>query len=365
MTNILERMTAGHNKKHDLLWQVNLIRFLLPLTLFFVVVMFEFQEDKHWQNPGTVEFSLISEIVFFGVLGPTAVFFVITYIMILMKQLVAAREETEAANRSLEKTVAERTATLAERNAELAQANRDLQELDEMKSDFVSLVSHELRAPLTTLNGGLEMALQEGDQLPPKTRHILDVMAEESRRLTQFVQTILDVSQLDAGHITLNLGPLAVRPLLERAAASVLIEDKRAVKWQIQPDLPPLWADEIYFEEIVRNLLTNADKYSPPDAPIEIAAYTADHCLKVAVTDYGPGIPENKKKSIFARFERIERGDKVTYRGWGLGLYFADALTHAQGGCLTLESPVRHHAQRPGSRFIITLPLTEEVPEDG
>ena len=364
MANILRRTMREHSKEIDLLRQVNLIRILLPLTLFSVVVIFEFQEDKHWQNPGTIEFSLVSEIVFFGILGPTAVFFVLTYIMTLIRQLVVAREATEAANRSLEKTVAERTAALAERNAELAQANQDLQKLDEMKSDFVSLVSHELRAPLTTLNGGLEMALQEGD-LPPKTRHILDVMAEESRRLTQFVQTILDVSQLDAGHIILNLGPIAVRPLLERAAASVLIEDKRTVKWQIQPDLPPLWADEIYFEEIVRNLLTNADKYSPPDAPIEIAAYIANHCLEVAVTDYGTGIPEDKKKRIFARFERIERGDKVAHRGWGLGLYFASALAQAQGGRLTLKSPVRQHAQYPGSCFIITLPLTEDVPEDG
>lgn len=350
-------------KREHSVRQVDLIRFLLPLLLFAIVAIFEIQE--HWLETGAFEFTLVSEIVFFGVIGPTAVFFALTYIKFLLIEMITAREETEAINRSLEQTVAERTADLAERNAELAQANAELQKLDGMKSDFVSLVSHELRAPLTTLNGGLEMALQYGDQLPEKTRHILDIMAVESERLTRFVQTILDVSQLEAGQLVLNPGPVAVRPLLERAATAVLGRDKRAIRWQIQPDLVPLWADEIYFEEIVRNLLTNADKYSDPEQPIAIAAFTEDNYLKVTVTDYGPGIPDAQKKAVFSRFERLERGDKVSYRGWGLGLYFAKALTKAQGGHLTLESPIHPDARCPGSRFTITLPLAEDVPEDG
>ncbi|MCP4426397.1 MAG: hypothetical protein GY803_18040 [Chloroflexi bacterium] len=359
MTGLLNFKTAGERS----LRQVDLIRVFLPLLLFSIVVIFEIQE--HWLETGEFEFQLVSEIIFFGIIGPTAVFFALTYIKSLLQEVIKARRETEVINRSLEQTVAERTAALAERNEELAQANVKLQKLDEMKSDFVSLVSHELRAPLTTLNGGLEMALQNGDQLPEKTRHVLDVMAVESERLTQFVQRILDVSQLEAGQLSLNLGPIAVRPLLERAAATVLPEDRRTIQWRIPSDLPPLWADEIYFEEIVRNLLINADRYSPPDASVDIAADVRDHFLQVAVTDHGPGIPDKRKKSIFNRFERLERGDKVTHRGWGLGLYFAKALTEAQGGSLTLDSPVHHHASRPGSRFTITLPLTEEVPEDG
>ncbi len=359
MTSIIQFDREGERG----LRQVEMIRVFLPLLLFSIVAVFETQE--HWLSTGVFEFQLVSEIVFFGVIGPTAVFLALTYMKSLLQEVIKAREETETINRSLEQTVAERTAALAERNQELAEANTELQKLDEMKSDFVSLVSHELRAPLTTLNGGLEMALQSGDQLPEKTRHVLDVMAEESERLTQFVQTILDVSQLEVGQLSLNLGPIAVRPLLERAATTVLGKDRRTIHWQIQPDLVPLWADEIYFEEIVRNLLTNADKYSDPDQPITIAAYTKDDCLKVTVTDYGPGIPDAQKKSVFSRFERLERGDKVAHRGWGLGLYFANALTEAQGGCLSLESPVCDDAQHPGSRFTITLPLTEDAPDDG
>ena len=358
MASISKMDSTRRDQKHSLVWRVNLIRFLLPLALFSFVVLFEVQEH------GGYEFELIPEIVFFGILGPLAIFLTLTYIMSLMQQLIAAREETEVTNRSLEKTVAERTAALGERNDELAAANKELQQLDQMKSDFVALVSHELKAPLTTLNGGLEMALLSGD-LPEKTRRILGVMARETQRLTHFVQTILDFSQLEAGKLVLNPGPIAVRPLLERAAAAILPENGRPLHWQIEPDLPPLWADEIYFEEIVRNLLTNADKYTPATAPVDIAIYVDDHCLKVSITDYGPGIPADQQAQLFDQFYRQERGDKVSSRGWGLGLHFAKALTEAQGGCLTLTSPVHHDLTSPGSRFTITLPLTKEVPEDG
>ena len=358
MASISKMDSTRQDQKTSLIRQVNLIRFLLPLALFSLVVLFETQEH------GGYEFELIPEIVFFGIVGPFAVFLTLTYIMSLMQQVIAAREETEVINRSLEITVAERTAALGERNDELAAANKELQQLDQMKSDFVALVSHELKAPLTTLNGGLEMALLSGD-LPEKTRRILGVMARETQRLTHFVQTILDFSQLEAGKLVLNPGPIAVRPLLERAAAAILPENGRPLHWQIEPDLPPLWADEIYFEEIVRNLLTNADKYTPATAPVDIAIYVQDHCLKVSITDYGPGIPADQQAQLFDQFYRQERGDRVSSRGWGLGLHFAKALTEAQGGCLTLTSPAHPDPAVPGARFTITLPLTEEVPEDG
>ena len=106
--------------------------------------------------------------------------------------------------KELEAKVADRTVTLQERNVELAQANHELEQLDEMKSEFVSLVSHELRAPLTTLNGGLEMAMQNADTLPEQARRILETMMYETTRLTSLVQTILDVTRLEAGKVGNN-----------------------------------------------------------------------------------------------------------------------------------------------------------------
>ncbi len=342
--------------------KVNLIRFILPVILFIFVIIFEVQE--HWLDEHVLRVRLLPEVVFYGVVGPMAVFIVLTYVMHLMRRLVRAREETEALNRNLERIVAQRTEELAARNAELAMANKELQKLDQMKSDFVSMVSHELRGPLTTLNGGLEMILQSRDSLPSQTKRILEVTARESQRLTQFVQTILDVSRLEAGKLPVNPGPVALRPLLRRVVDVSFPDHSHPVQWQIPADLPPLLADELYLEEIMGNLLTNVDKYTPPGSPVELAAVVNDHSLHIMVTDYGPGIPPAYQDAIFDRFRRQQEGDRLAHRGWGLGLYFARKLTEAQNGRLALVSPVRDDPDAPGACFIVTLPLTEEAPED-
>lgn len=152
---------------------------------------------------------------------------------------------------------------MVERTAELEARNAELQQLDEMKSEFVALVSHELRAPLTTLHGGLELALQRPDHMPPEARRILEIMRAESERLTTFVQDILDLSRLDAGRLAIVVGPVALRPMLERSI-QIITQDKRPIEWDLPLDHPLPIADEIHLEEAVRAVLSNAHKYSPP-----------------------------------------------------------------------------------------------------
>ncbi|MBW8011884.1 MAG: hypothetical protein FVQ83_11705 [Chloroflexi bacterium] len=344
--------------------RANQIRLFLPFFLFLFVLFYETWE--HILILGELKFDIhwTSEILFFGILGPAAVFGVLTYIIRLLSGQMDVSTELEVLNRTLEQKVNERTETLAERNADLALANEELKALDRLKSDFVSLVSHELRGPLTTLNGGLELALQDSSQIPAKSRRILDVMAQESQRLTNFVQTILDVSRLDAGILELNPGPVAVEPMLQRAADLVFASVKREIKWELPKEIPPIWADEIYMEKVVCNLLSNADKYSPPEAPIEIKVKMEGENLSILVTDYGPGIPTQMQDKIFKRFLRLESGDRVETQGWGLGLYFAKALTEAQDGKLSLQSPLDSNGEVKGSMFTINVPIAKEVPED-
>ncbi|MBT3190667.1 MAG: hypothetical protein HN965_01130 [Anaerolineae bacterium] len=170
-------------RKKQQLKQVSSIRFVLPFILFFIVASYEIWE--HWALEGKIEFDfhLTYEVLFFGVFGPIAVFFALSFIIRLLKKEIAISTELESLNRNLEKLVTERTEALKLRNSELARANEELKQLDRLKSDFVSLVSHELRGPLTTLNGGLEVALQTEDQLPSEPRRILKVVARESKRL--------------------------------------------------------------------------------------------------------------------------------------------------------------------------------------
>ena len=220
---------------------VAIIRFVLPLTLCLLALGFEFGEHGGASEAQGEIWPGMSEMVIFGMIGPAAVFATMTYVVVLLREINAVHSRVTELNQGLERLVAERTVDLQTSNAELAQANCRLHELDQMKSDFVALVSHELRAPLATLNGGLEVALQHPEDLPVRARRVLDLVMGETLRLTQFVQTVLDVSQLEAGKLQLNYGPLAVRPMLQRAVEIVFGPDDQRVTWHIPASLPPAW----------------------------------------------------------------------------------------------------------------------------
>lgn len=351
--------------------QVNILRFVLPILLAVVSTGFELYE--HW-GALIMDVQLAGEILFFGLLGPIMVFAWLSYIGVLLQKLNVANLRAAQLNRSLEQQVAERTATLAARNLdlakvneELANANAELQKLDQLKSDFVALVSHELRAPLTTLNGALEITLRSDCELPPRVQRVIEVMSTETQRLNQFVQTILDLSRLEAGKLKFNLGPVSLRPMLQQVADVTVLLDGRTVHWDVEAQLPPAWADELYLEEVVNSLLSNAVKYTPAGSPLTIGVRRACHnsgTVQIDITDYGPGIPPARQTQIFDRFSRQVTDDASTPAGWGLGLYFARALVDGQGGCLSVASPVHADPDHPGTCFTVTLPVAEEEPID-
>ena len=345
----------------DISFSLKLIQWLLPLVLFLTATVYELIEHGI-KRTEPFALSLTAEIVFFGIGGPVAVVIIFGYLRALVASETAAGQSLERLNRELEAKVAERTALLAERNAELARANQQLQQVDALKSEFVSLVSHELRAPLTALNGGLEVALQTADTLPAPARRILEAMVNESRRLTQLVQNILDVSRLEAGRLTLNLGPVAVAPILHRSV-EVILGARRPVTWQMPAQIPPVWADEVYYEQIIRNLLRNADKYSSAGVPIEVNVQVLENEISVEVVDHGAGITPEVQAVMFERFQRGQTGENAP-PGWGLGLYFARKLTEAQAGRLTVRSPAWPTPTAPGAAFAVSFPAAAEAPEE-
>jgi len=138
----------------------------------------------------------------------------------------------------------------------------------------------------------------------------------------------------------------------------------RIIHWEVPENLPPVWGDEIYLEKIVSNLMENAVKYSPPEATIELSAQTKHEEVNITVSDHGPGIPLDVQEKIFDRFHRLERGDRLSTQGWGLGLYFARMLAEAQGGQVKVQSPIHTDPGSHGAAFMLTLPITQDVPED-
>ncbi|MGZ5529732.1 MAG: sensor histidine kinase [Limisphaerales bacterium] len=345
----------------DWFLDLDVLQWVVPLFLSVTAIVFELVE--HLQPGESLDLWFDGEVLIFGFMGPIIIAVIITWMRRIMAAEEVATAKLQSLNRELENKVSERTAALAQRNAELDRLNTELRDLDEMKSDFVSLVSHELRAPLTALNGGLELALQSSENLPPRSRAVLEIMTEESTRLTNFVQTILDVSRLDAGKLAITFGPVAVLPLMEQAAAIVLASGQRKVEWIVTPDLPPIWGDETYLEQVIRNLISNADKYSPADKPIQLCAESSDDTIRISVKDYGRGIPADIGERIFSRFSRLE-SEESSPPGWGLGLYLGRKLIEAQNGKIGFVSPIwKNNATPSGTEFYILMPVAQ-TPED-
>ncbi len=335
------------------------------LSVFLVLLAFGVEIFEHLiveRESLSQPFFLLELFIFSGV-GPVLVYFVLRFAAQVLGLWEHALLDLQALNAELESKVQERTRELKEKNRALQQANEELRALDQLKSDFVALVSHELLTPLTTINGGLELILDASMTLPAAVKQRLRLLYGESQRLTRLVQRILEVSRLEAGKVRLNLGPIAVRPLLNRVIES--LAPGRVVTCQYNQNPPPIWGDELYVEEIVRNLVHNAVKHAPPDTPIEITVEARSDVVRIAVADHGPGIPPHLQKHIFSAFFQITQGERRDTQGWGLGLYLAARLTELHEGRLWVESPAFDDPQAPGSRFYLELPtVAEEVPDE-
>ncbi len=274
---------------------------------------------------------------------------------------VKAEQAIEQLNLELETKVIERTAQLAtateelrRRNQALEKVNEELKELDELKSEFVSMVSHELRAPLTNINGSIELLLEgSGACYDPQHREMLQIVGEQSQRLTRLVQGILNVSRIEAGQLVLQPQAFNILALIEKV---IDVWETRGIANRLERprtmNLPSVWADRDRTEEILFNLIDNAIKYSPEGAPIRIEAEANGRFVSVSVSDRGIGIPEDEMNRIFEKFHRVDRKDAMESYGHGLGLYICRRLVEAQGGQIWVESVIGE-----GSTFRFSLPL--------
>lgn len=272
------------------------------------------------------------------------------------EQIAVDRAELADLNANLEQNVAEKTASLRKAYAQLEAQNLALKELDRLKSDFVSMVSHELRAPLTNINAGIELSLAAPEH-PARIHQNLELVHAEIQRLTRFVETILDLSALDAGRL-----PLYPAPVPLQAAADTLrqqmthLEGAERVRWEIPAGFPFVMADEQALISVVFHLVDNALKYAPK-GEITISASAENGRARISVRDRGPGIHPEALPWLFERFTRLDSQDAQTVYGHGLGLYIARRLVEGMEGKIGAEN----HPEG-GACFTFWLPL---VPERG
>ncbi|GAP07610.1 MAG TPA: PAS domain-containing sensor histidine kinase [Anaerolinea thermolimosa] len=271
------------------------------------------------------------------------------------EQVASAHAELGRMNLILEERVAEKTASLTEAYAQLERQNLALQNLDRLKSDFVSLVSHELRAPLTNINAGIELLLARPRNLPVAVRRTLQLVQAEIRRLTHFIETILDLSALDAGRAPVYPAPLDIHSVVSAIQRQMThLPGAERIHWNLPSALPDFLADERALTSVLFHLVDNALKYAP-EGPVEVTAGMQDGLGWLSVRDHGPGIAEADLPLLFTRFFRARSSDAQTVYGHGLGLYMVQRLLEAMNGTIRVEN----HPEG-GARFICWLPLAQE-----
>jgi signal transduction histidine kinase len=236
----------------------------------------------------------------------------------------------------------------------LVERNEALVAADKLKSQFISHVSYELRTPLTNIIGFSE--LLESDRTGPlnlKQREYLSDVSASSRQLLAIIDDMLDLANIDAGALYLQVAPMRIRPMIESALLGVRDRAEASritLDIQIAPDVDMMVADEARIRQILFNLLSNAIGFSSAGGRVGLSVERRRGMIELKVTDEGIGIPPGEQKAVLERF--VTRSQGSNHRGAGLGLPIAKSLVELHGGRLTLES-------EPGSGTTVTVRLPE------
>jgi two-component system, OmpR family, sensor histidine kinase BaeS len=244
---------------------------------------------------------------------------------------------------------------------EIEEGRRD--ELDRLKDEFVLTASHELRSPLTSVQGFAELLMLDKDSLTPRQRETVEIILDNCRHLVRLLNDLLDLARSDAGRLSIRPQPTEVTPLIEDVGRTMRAQTEAAgqsLTEQVEPGLPPINVEPDRIRQILVNLLTNAHEYTPEGASIGVTARTVGAEVEISVSDDGPGIPPDQLERIFERFTRGDAGLTQRVGGTGLGLAISKSLVELHGGSIRAESTVGE-----GSTFHVRLPIATGAPTEG
>jgi len=236
--------------------------------------------------------------------------------------------------------------------------------IDRMKSEFVSLSSHQLRTPLTAVKWGLETVLNgEVGELNPQQKEYLTDVNNSNEREIELVNSLLNVSRIESGRIIITPQPTNIVKLANDVVGRLkteLVKKDISLVVDAQDNLPQINLDQSLVANVYQNLITNGIYYSPKGSKITLTISADDKVITSSIKDEGIGIPEDEKSRIFERFYRASNAVKERPDGNGLGLYIVKSIVESSGGKLWFESKIGQ-----GTTFYFSLPLSGMKAKEG
>ena len=247
---------------------------------------------------------------------------------------------------------------LKEHADNLEQANQELIEVNEMKDQFISMASHELKTPITTIRGQAQLMLRrltkqkELSQEFADVRTALEKIDEQTYRLSALVDDLLDLGSIRAGKTELRPGRCDLCEICRSVVDEQCLLTGRVIEVEL-PEAPVmLEADSERLSQVGTNLVSNAIKYSPDGSPVKVSVVRQENTARLAVQDFGQGMEKEQLKHIFEPFYRAPEAQSSKKSGWGLGLVICKDIVERHGGRIWCES---HEGE--GSTFYVELPL--------
>ncbi len=254
-----------------------------------------------------------------------------------------------------------------EMEKELQRAKEAAEAANRAKDEFISVVTHELRSPLSSVLGSVGL-LEDGDAGPisEEQRDFLRIIEANTQRMATLASDLADISRIESGQLQLEMQPVSLIEVIGEVVQSTRLQMKRkgqTLLLQVSDDLPKVWADHIRLVQVITNLVSNAHKFTPEGGRIAIRATCAANqwdsqgakdVVHIAVEDNGIGIKAEDLGKLFQKFSRVGNRDALKIPGTGLGLSIAKNLVEMQGGCIWCESEFGQ-----GSTFHFTVPVVE------
>jgi PAS domain S-box-containing protein len=242
-------------------------------------------------------------------------------------------------NTRLQGQVEDQTAELAEKVEALALANAELEKLDSVRSEFLSLVSHQLRAPLTNMVGAVERMECDCPAMTVTCTRMVPILNQQIGRLERLVSGLLNMTRIESGTLVVEPEPISLLPIAHQVVDQLRTRaTQRPIRLPTKPGLPLVFADRDQVAEVLANLLDNADKYAPAATAVEVDVWADESEVTLSVRDFGPGLPSTDLERVFDKFRRLDGSDAQPVYGSGLGLYICRLLVEAQGGRIWAEN---------------------------